>query len=494
MDEAPHNHIFLCSPSLSRRYLTRKMIDLARKQRIILLSLGGTSGRGIARQLHMSKDTVSKYLHAYEQRRTELIAGKHTADSSVLIRDFVEKPTYDSSKRHPLPRTEVARGIIEECLRDNKEKRATGRRKQQMKKVDIHAFLRSKGIRISYSTVKRLVAEIERAHQEAYIRQEYDLGDVCEFDWGDVVLDIAGSGYRRYQMAVFTPAASNHRFALLFMRQDTAAFEEAHASYFAFCHGVFHTMVYDNMRVAVGHFVGSTEKEPTEALLSLSLHYGFAFRFCNVASGNEKGHVERSVEFVRRKAFSEPGRDCFPSLEAANEYLSEKCTELNSQPIYDGSIPTETFEQERASLLPPVPKFDACRVASYHVDKYSTVCIDHNHYSVPDTLVDTTVQVRIYTDKIVVTSSGSPVAQHPRCYDKSHWCLDIYHYLRTLQRKPGALPHSTAFLQADPRLRQLFHSRYSSDPKSFLALLAEKGPAVLEELSEDDITSDPPDT
>ncbi|EJW89393.1 transposase, partial [gut metagenome] len=45
-------------------------------------------------------------------------------------------------------------------------------------------------------------------------------------------------------------------------------------------------MVYDNMRVAVGSFVGG--KQPTEALLRLERAYGFKHRFCNVRSGNEK--------------------------------------------------------------------------------------------------------------------------------------------------------------------------------------------------------------
>jgi transcriptional regulator with XRE-family HTH domain len=31
-------------------------------------------------------------------------------------------------------------------------------------------------------------------------------------------------------------------------------------------------------------------------LLQLSIYYGFQFRFCNVRSGNEKPHVERTVD------------------------------------------------------------------------------------------------------------------------------------------------------------------------------------------------------
>ena len=61
------------------------------------------------------------------------------------------------------------------------------------------------------------------------------------------------------------------------------------------------------MRLVIKKFVGRNEKEPTEALLKLSLYYRFNFRFCNVRSGNEKGHVERSVEVIRRKAFSKKG-------------------------------------------------------------------------------------------------------------------------------------------------------------------------------------------
>ncbi|MGI5876234.1 MAG: hypothetical protein ACOX6X_05385 [Dethiobacteria bacterium] len=49
-------------------------------------------------------------------------------------------------------------------------------------------------------------------------------------------------------------------------------------------------MVYDNTRVVVKKFVGPSEKEPTEALIKLSLYYGFNYRFCNVQAGWEKGN------------------------------------------------------------------------------------------------------------------------------------------------------------------------------------------------------------
>ncbi|WP_427339587.1 hypothetical protein [Caloranaerobacter sp. DY30410] len=49
---------------------------------------------------------------------------------------------------------------------------------------------------------------------------------------------------------------------------------------------------------------------------------GFRHRFCNARSGNEKGYVERGVEYIRRKVFSR--EEAFGSIEEANKYLQER--------------------------------------------------------------------------------------------------------------------------------------------------------------------------
>ena len=447
------------------------VIDLKQKQKIILAHLNGVSNREIARSLHKSKDTINKYVNEYEEKRAELLAQDPMRDPTEIIQAFVEEPKYDSSNRGPKESTEEAMAEIEECLKLNEAKRAMGMGKQQMKKIDIHAYLRKKGYDISYSTVKRLTREIETRHEEAFIRQEYEPGHTCEFDWGTVKLDIGGTGYKKYQMAVFTAAYSNNRYAKLYQSQDTAAFQESHADYFAYCHGVFHQMTYDNMKVAVKRFVGPTEKEPTEALLQLSLYYGFKFRFCNIYSGNEKGHVERSVEYVRRKAFSAPGCDVFNTLEEANAFLYRECMKLNATDIYNDTIPAETFKEERTRLLPAMPKFECCIKTTGKVDKYSTVTVARNHYSVPDTLVGKKLDIRIYTDKIIVYHDGKAVARHTRSFRPHDWQIDIYHYLRTLKRKPGALRQSMALLQSDALVKKIYDDYYSSEPKTFLEVL-----------------------
>lgn len=61
------------------------------------------------------------------------------------------------------------------------------------------------------------------------------------------------------------------------------------------------------------------------------------------------------------------------------------------------------------------------------VDKYSTITVAQNHYSVPETLVGKTVDVRIYTDKIVVYHDGEVAARHARSFKPHDWQIDIYH-------------------------------------------------------------------
>lgn len=477
------------------------MVTLKQKQRIILSHINGMSNRSIAAELHMSKDTVNKYVNEYEQEKSQLVLMNPEVDTEELIQSIVERPKYNSENREPVKVTQEMRDAIEECLKINENRRANGMSKQQMKKIDIHSYLvNKKHFDISYSTVRRLAKSIEDRHREAFIRQEYDFGDVCEFDWGTVKLDIGESGYQVYQMAVFTPAKSNYRYSMVFKNQDTTAFQESHAEFFEHCKGNHKTMVYDNMRVAIKKFVGLHEKEPTKALTELSIYYGFTFRFANIACGNEKGHVERSVEYVRRRVFSKPGCDKFDSLEDVNRYLAEECMRLNSKPIYNGTIPFEVFKEEQKHMLPHLPKFESCIYSDGRVNKYSTIMICQNHYSVPDTLVGKMVDVKTYTNRIIVYHDNSIVATHKRSFKCHDWKIDIRHYLRTLHKKPGALRGSTALLQADTKIKNIYENYYSSDAKTFLQVLEtiyEKGTDAvvdalkkLEQISPMDMSAD----
>lgn len=130
-------------------------------------------------------------------------------------------------------------------------------------------------------------------------------------------------------------------------------------------------MVYDNMRVAVKSFVGG-DKKPTEALMKMSGFYCFEYRFCNVRAGWEKGHVERSVEYVRRKAFCLT--DHFGDIHSAQEHLNRVCMQVNNE---QGSLSTaektSRLEADLSSLKPFPGNLGCFEVYEYIVDKWSTI-------------------------------------------------------------------------------------------------------------------------
>ena len=297
-----------------------KVITLNDKQTILIDHIkNGIGQREIHRRTGVARDTIRKYVREYEDALRELGEDISEIQKVDLIEELTKHPKYKSTPRRKRAITDEVIERIKYFLKENENKRLTGFSKQQMKKIDIYEALKKEGFDLSYSSVISAINKIERARKEAYIKQEYIPGEIVEFDFGTVKLKDDLGVVREYQLAVFTSAYSNFRWARLFPKQNTACFLEAHALFFDELKGNFRTVVYDNTRVAVKRFIGKTDKEPTDALLKLSLYYKFDYRFCNAYSGNEKGHVERSVELIRRKAFSKNIN--FTNIDAANKHL-----------------------------------------------------------------------------------------------------------------------------------------------------------------------------
>jgi len=439
------------------------MIKMSTKQRIILGHYKeGKSQRKLAEELGINRRTVKRYLENHRQ-----VHGGEVPDSGI-----VEVPRYDSSKRQKIKLTEEVVGLIDEQLRLNAEKRRTGRSKLILRSTDIHAILREQGYEISYQTVVNYVRIKKQQGREVFIRQKYLAGESIEFDWGEVRLDLNGKD-SRLMLAVFTCAYSNYRWALLYFRQDMCSFLHAHSAFFENTGGVSTEVVYDNMRTAVAKYtVRNADKVPTNDLLRLSVYYGFNYRFCNARSGNEKGHVERSVEIVRRKVFGRKSK--FKSLAAANEYLTKVNHQNNASTTVKGKSKTilSRFEEEQSVMIPaPKVPFDSGIPKRLKVSKYSCIQVDNNYYSVPDNLVGNYLDVKIYPHKIKIYFNENQCFTHERRITQFEYYLKIEHYLSTLQRKPGALNRSVALRQSDEILKSIFEKHFKNRPKIFIELL-----------------------
>jgi transposase len=415
----------------------KTMVD----KNLILLSYyrNGESQRSISARLKISRKTVRRYIAEHENMRSSENA------KELLEKGISSKPSYDISGRERLKLNTEIENLIGECLLANRQKAASGLGKQRMKKIDIYEFLKSKDHVIGYTTVCNYIREAEV--KESFIKQIYHPGHTCEFDWGEVKLYFMGK-LQVLNLAVFTSGYSNYRWSKLFYRQDTLAFSQSHIDFFEHIGGVFKEMVYDNMRVAVRKFVGHHQKEATTALLELSNYYKFGFRFCNARRGNEKGHVERSVEYIRRKAFSRT--TSFEDITQANAHLCAAIEILNAQEqkLAENMTANELIIKEKVYLFQAPDPYISFEMMHSKADKYATVIVYGNRYSVPDFL-----------------------ATHPRSYGAHTWNVDINHYLPTLMRKPGALKGSLAFDQSGDKIKDIFVEYFSDDARGFIELL-----------------------
>lgn len=444
------------------------MLSMVNKQDILLRHYRqGHSHRRISRDLGISRGTVKRYLQQYESFKR--------ADSDLpameALGTFLQvAPGYDSSSRKKRQLSAAMTKQLDAYLESNAQKRGQGDHKQVMKKVDMHEGLLALGYEIGYTTVCNYVRTVEYHAQEAYIRQHYEAGVSCEFDWAEVRLEIGGEKYR-LMLALFSPCYSNFRWAKLYWRQDMASFQSAHVHFFRTTGGVYQELIYDNMRVAVRKFVGPHEREPTDGLLELRAHYHFDFRFCNIGKGNEKGHVERAVEFIRRKAFCQNQR--FESLASAQIHLEEVCMGLNARQLKGRKAsPGELMEQEQKRLYPVSADFSAGEWLSLRVNKYSCFCCGQNHYSVPDHLVGKMVDVRLSATGLLIFYDGKKLCEHERAGGQHGWHIHLEHFLPTLLRKPGALAGSLALKLAHSTVGAVFDSHFRDRPKIFVELLS----------------------
>lgn len=432
----------------------------------------GKSQRTISKELKISRTTVQKYIKDYESKYETIKTLDEDKDKNeilLLIEEMSSKPKYDASKRSKVKLTDEVMEEIDKLVSENEKHRLSGRSKQQLKKIDIYEYLNDNGYDVGYTTVCNYIRSTYDK-KEAYVRQEYDLGETLEFDWGDVKL-VIDSKPLTLNMGLFTTAKGSYHYARLYQNQKMENFLDVHVKAFNKIRGIHREVVYDNMKQAVKKFTGKNEKEATDDLVKISLYYGFKYRFCNAASGNEKGHVERGVEFVRRKAFSIKTE--FDSIEEANNYLEEKLLKLNSNKRnwLENQSPMDILNKETDYLIPLKPSYDTSRRVEARVSKYSVITIDQNKYSVPDYLVGKFVTVKIYSDIIQIYYKENKVAHHKRSYLAHHWTVDINHFIHTLKKKPGALHASVGRHQLSPKLQQIYHKYYTSNPKDFIVLL-----------------------
>lgn len=433
------------------------MIEKMEKNTIITLKLKGKSNRWISKETGIDRKTVARYWNEHQRLIKQL---KPEGDNRTVQEKIVSAPSYNVSSRKPIKYTAQIDEAIDLILESEAEKaREIGENnKQKLTNKQIHGLLREQGYDVGITLVTTHLKKKRNKLAESFIRQEYNYGDRLEYDFGEVKLVINGT-VDKYYLAVFGSPRASYRWAYLYNNQKKDVFHDSHVKFFDMIGGVYRELVYDNMKNVVTAFIGKNEKELNDELIAMSTYYGFSLNVTNCYSGNEKGYVESSVKTVRKEAFAVRYR--FDSIEAAEEYLEKELIRMNQ-----GSL----IEEEKHHLLPWRPPLELSRMVEKRVDKYSFVQVGNNFYSVPEYLVGKKVNVRIYVKEVVVYSGLHEVCRHTKKDGYREMSVNIFHYLSTLYKKPGAIRNSKA-LRSETELKAVFDNYYTTRAREFIDIL-----------------------
>ena len=187
-------------------------------------------------------------------------------------------------------------------------------------------------------------------------------------------------------------------------------------------------------------------------------HYLFEADFCNVASGWEKGQVEKNVQDRRRHIWREAGQRRWTDLDELNTWLRQVCVDSWQElthPEWGELSVADVWQQERGHLMALPKPFDGYVEQPARVTTTALIHFQRNRYSVPCEWVNAVVSLRAYASKLRLIGPGGAAVELTRSFDRDQTFYDWQHYIGLLERKPGALRNGAPFKEMPAPLQEL---------------------------------------
>jgi len=381
----------------------------------------GKSIREIAKEFHLSKNTVKRVLRSGETEFQYVRKSQRKPKLEAYIESLSAKIKEDED--FPKKRRRTAQCLFEQ--------------------------IQSEGYSGAYDSVRRFVRrwrdEQQQLSRQVFIPLSFDPAEAFQFDWSHEHVELAGMP-AKVKVAHMRLCYSRLPFCIAYPRETQEMVFDAHARGFEFFGGLTQKGIYDNMSTAVIKILQGKERDFSKRFERMCSHYLFEPVACTPGAGWEKGQVENQVGVSRNRFFTPLPR--FATIADLNESLLSKClawAKTHNHPTIAGKTIWEVYEEERPYLLELPPPFDGY---GEHISRVSCTCLisfDRNRYSVMCTEAGRLVQVRAYAGKIKIISNGRLVGEHERHFGRDKTSFNPWHYLPVLQRKPGALRNGAPF-------------------------------------------------
>ena len=401
--------------------MANKTINMLQVRRIIQLKEQGKSNRQIAREVGLSRDTVSEYIRRIEKTGIDLGDLFVLDDEQLSMHIYPAQPAVKRDWRYvDLP------ARMQEFAAELKKPRVTRQVLWEEYLVQVpegYSYSQFCDHIASYLKTRQAVMHFE--HQPAAEMMIDFAGDNLSFtdpDTGEIiscpvlVCVLPFSGY-------------NYVEALLSARREYLL--KALNNCMHYLGGVPLSVKGDNMSQVVKK---SNRYEPSfnELAMQWSLHYNTTLLATRVRSPRDKASVESSVNAVYNRIYASLRNNVFHSIEELNKAIGEQLLLFNQRRFQgrDHSRWDKFLQHEQALLRPlstmpfvPKHKVSAKVQRNYHI----TLGEDRHHYSIPYQYIGKQVDVVYDTDNVEVYYQQQRIACHKRDYRKYHYTTEATH-------------------------------------------------------------------
>jgi transposase len=274
---------------------------------------------------------------------------------------------------------------------------------------------------------------------EVSLRQPYKAGEKTFLDWAGPTLgwiDPATGQTEAASLFIAVLGASNYTFAEAFVNRQLAHWIEAHIHAFEFFGGVTQVLIPDNERTGVSK---PCYYEPTihATYQELAGHYGTVVIPTRPYAPRDKAKAESAVLHAERRLLAALRDQTFFGVGQINVALRPLLHQLNERPFQKlhGSRRI-WFEQVDRPALQPLPKaryaIGQWRTAKANIDYH--VQVDWHNYSVPYTLTQQEVEVRLSGRTVEIFHQGRRVALHARSVKRGGFTTDPAHRPKAHQK------------------------------------------------------------
>lgn len=280
-------------------------------------------------------------------------------------------------------------------------------------------------------------------------------------DWGHFGTIRVGHAKRPLSCFVMVLSWSRAVFARFALDQTLESFMRGHVEAFAAFRGVPRTILYDNLKSVVLDPAGDHVRF-NESMLLMAGNYHFAPKPCAPYRGNEKGKVERTIQYLRHGFFAARR---FSSLQDLNAQLADwieriaHARKVPGDPA--GRLVRAALEGKRPRLLAlPEHPWNCDLVKPVASGKQPYIRFDRNDYSIPHWLAGKPLSLVASEELVRITNGSHVFAPHPRSYDEKQVIEDAAHVeefarekrraheLRGRDRLRASCPSADAFIEA----------------------------------------------